>query len=258
LRLTTTQEMLRNTPAKEGFDNPDGIARTSSTFQCCSRTQKLSDRGEIKPVTAEVAILNTAAVALATDSAVTLGSGGKVYNSASKLFALSKYHPVGIMFFNNAALLGVPWESTIKIYRERLGSTSFPHLNDYFQHFLDFIRSAEDLFPRAEQEKELRNTLGRFFTRLRKEIDEAVKQGFEKNPQMPRRNVQRILANTIRAHYTEWRQLPTLTDWSARKMALFSQEIEPIFSEVKDRVFQHHDFSPAALRHLRQLAAMLF
>lgn len=42
-------------------------------------------------MTAEVAILNREAVVIAADSAVTLGSPvGKVYNSANKLFALSR------------------------------------------------------------------------------------------------------------------------------------------------------------------------
>ena len=46
-------------------------------------------------MTAEVAIMNTQGIALAADSAVTL-SIGKTYNSADKLFALSKDHPVGM------------------------------------------------------------------------------------------------------------------------------------------------------------------
>jgi hypothetical protein len=50
-------------------------------------------------MTAEVAILNTHGVALAADSAITvsIGSEKKVYNTGNKLFALSKYHPIGIM-----------------------------------------------------------------------------------------------------------------------------------------------------------------
>ena len=40
---------------------------------------------------------------------MTLGTG-KVY-PANKLFALSKYHPVGVMVYNNAELMDVPWET---------------------------------------------------------------------------------------------------------------------------------------------------
>jgi hypothetical protein len=39
-------------------------------------------------MTAEVAILNSSAIAIAADSAVTIGRGKKIYNSALKVFSL--------------------------------------------------------------------------------------------------------------------------------------------------------------------------
>ena len=50
-------------------------------------------------MTAEVAVMNSQAVALAADSAMTINypDGQKIYNSVNKLFMLSKYAPVGIM-----------------------------------------------------------------------------------------------------------------------------------------------------------------
>ncbi len=52
-------------------------------------------------MTAEIAIMNKEAIALASDSAVTSiqENGQKIFTSANKLFSLSKYHPVGIMIF---------------------------------------------------------------------------------------------------------------------------------------------------------------
>lgn len=67
-------------------------------------------------MTAEIAVLNKTGVALAADSAVTIGTTGaqKVYNSANKLFTLSKYQPVGIMIYGGASFMGIPWENLIK------------------------------------------------------------------------------------------------------------------------------------------------
>lgn len=48
-------------------------------------------------MTAIVAVLNKHAVAIAADSAVTMGDTHKVVNSANKIFTLSKYHPVAVM-----------------------------------------------------------------------------------------------------------------------------------------------------------------
>ena len=81
-------------------------------------------------MTAEIAIMNKEAIALAADSAVTMTveSGQKIFTSANKLFALSKYHPVGIMVYGNAVFMGIPWENIIKTYRSRVGKKKFSTL----------------------------------------------------------------------------------------------------------------------------------
>ena len=50
-------------------------------------------------MSAIVAALNGHAAAIAADSAVTIG-GRKVFNSANKIFTLSKYAPVAIAIYN--------------------------------------------------------------------------------------------------------------------------------------------------------------
>ena len=90
-------------------------------------------------MTAEVAIMNTRGIAMAADSAVTLGGSGKIYNSADKLFALSKEHPVGIMIYGSAGIMGVSWEIIIKDYRDYLGSKSFDKLIKYKMDFINFL-----------------------------------------------------------------------------------------------------------------------
>jgi len=89
-------------------------------------------------MTAEVAIMNKTGIALAADSAVTLG-GGKIYNSADKLFALSKYHPVGIMIYGSASFMGIAWETIIKCYRDDLKDKSFEKLKDYENDFINYL-----------------------------------------------------------------------------------------------------------------------
>jgi hypothetical protein len=91
-------------------------------------------------MTAEVAIMNTQGIALAADSAVTLDAGnGKTYNSADKLFALSKYHPVGIMMYSSAGIMGIEWETIIKTYRDFLGKKSFDTLSEYAGDFINYL-----------------------------------------------------------------------------------------------------------------------
>lgn len=119
-------------------------------------------------MTAEVAILNKDAVALAADSAVTFAAQRKLFNTASKLFALSHRHPVGIMIYNGASYMGIPWETIIKMYRERLGHTRFETLKDYSDHFLEFLRDHEEgLFARGLQDQYFQTVIGDFFLRIR-------------------------------------------------------------------------------------------
>lgn len=84
-------------------------------------------------LTAVIGILNKNAVAIAADSAVTVSgnSGRKIYNTANKIFTLSKYHPVSVIVYNSANFITTPWEIIIKLYRNELKEKSFPSLQDY-------------------------------------------------------------------------------------------------------------------------------
>ncbi len=92
-------------------------------------------------MTAEVVIMNKRALALATDSTVTIGKHSKFHNSVNKLFQLSKYHPVGIMIFSNAEFMGVPWEIIIKQYRRIIKKEAYKTLEDYCNKFFEYINS---------------------------------------------------------------------------------------------------------------------
>lgn len=97
-------------------------------------------------MTAEIAVMNRNAVALAADSAVTLQlpEGPKIYYT-NKLFALSKYQPVGVMIYGSADFMGLPWETIIKRYRAQLGNRSFARLQNYGDDFLRHIEQQRDL-----------------------------------------------------------------------------------------------------------------
>jgi hypothetical protein len=77
-------------------------------------------------VTAEVVILNKSAAVLAADSAVTIqtSQARKTYNSASKIAMVSREPPIGAVVYGKADLLGVPWESIKRLYRDHLRSHS--------------------------------------------------------------------------------------------------------------------------------------
>lgn len=102
-------------------------------------------------MTAIVGILNKQAIAVAADSAVTVGGGMKIYNTANKLFTLSKRHPVGVAIYNDASYNGcVPWEVVIKMYRNHLQDTSFPTVEGYATDLISYLDDFRSKFYKQE------------------------------------------------------------------------------------------------------------
>ena len=89
-------------------------------------------------MTAEIAILNRAAVAIAADSAVTLAADHKVYKTANKIFPLSLDPPIVIMFHGSGALGPIPWETIVEEYK-RNSSTDLATVEEYGSDFIGFL-----------------------------------------------------------------------------------------------------------------------
>ena len=124
-------------------------------------------------MTAEIAILNTSAVALAADSAVTAYPGGnqKIFSSANKLFALTEHAPVGILIYGNAGFMGMPLETLIKEYRRKHGQEVFPRLEGYMIAFCQFL--TEDIGGRVTERDEEEFILG-LAAQILNEIDGTI------------------------------------------------------------------------------------
>ena len=101
--------------------------------------------------------MNTRGIALAADSAVTLGDGQKIYHNAEKLLQLAPSAPVGIMTFGSADLMEVPWETIVAGYRQRLGDQHYDTLPEYLEDFIAFTEGAVTMFPDAMQQKRFGN-----------------------------------------------------------------------------------------------------
>lgn len=97
-------------------------------------------------MSAGICIMNKNAIALAADSAVTIGDHVAIHNSANKLFALSKVEPVGMIIYANSNFMQVPMEIIIKQYKQEHGLDSFKILKDYTFSFIKYIENNSKLF----------------------------------------------------------------------------------------------------------------
>lgn len=154
-------------------------------------------------MTAEIAILNTTGIALAADSAVTLeipsgtSNKRKIYNGTNKLFTLSKFHPVGIMVFGNATLLGLPWEVIIKNYRSKLWKKEFDKLSDYAD---DFRKYLEHVLPEDEQQQYFKHHLSSYFQIICQDIIKEVADLTNNGVKIPLTKVKLVVAHNIKNH----------------------------------------------------------
>lgn len=134
-------------------------------------------------MTSEVVIMNKHGLSLAADSAITSGRDGiqKVYNSANKLFSLSRDHSVGLMVYGAASFMEVPWGVVIKSYRDQLNETPFANLNDYIEDFLNYICQDDRINQQDVEDIIVYRTFSDVLKRLVNEveliIDEKEREG---------------------------------------------------------------------------------
>lgn len=211
-------------------------------------------------MTAEIAILNKSAVALAADSAVTLqtGTGQKIYNSVNKLFALSKYQPVGVMIYGGADFMGIPWESIIKEHRRELGTRNFNTLREYVTNFVSWLENAKVLIPEEHQRTLLDATARNYFGGIREEIFSSVNEIIRREGSVTTVRVQELADIVIAKHNEFWKSKPRLAtlpdDFAASLVQEYRQAIENILLEV----FEKLPLTPVAHAMLVDLPGLLY
>ncbi|MDD7344482.1 MAG: hypothetical protein PUG69_03225 [Ruminococcus sp.] len=114
-------------------------------------------------MSAGICIMNKNAIAMAADSAVTIGQHIAIHNSANKLFAISRCEPVGVIVYSSASFMQIPIEIIIKQYKSFLGKKRFNSLKDYVADFMSYLETNSKLF---HFEKNEMNYIERVFVDL--------------------------------------------------------------------------------------------
>jgi hypothetical protein len=159
-------------------------------------------------MTAEVVIMNKECVALAADSAGTL-TAEKIFNSSNKIFRLIKGLPMGLMVFNRAEFMGVPWETVIKLYRLYLEDQkkNFPTVESCSKDFCSFLilefKNKEDVYFKTESFLILQNICGNIA-----QVCSYIEELNEKD--LSDTEIQRITQKTINDYYNGWTDSPLI------------------------------------------------
>jgi hypothetical protein len=187
-------------------------------------------------MTAQVAILNRTAVALASDSAVTI-SGDKlnIYQTVNKLFTASKYEPVGVMVYGSADLMGVPWESTVKLFRKSLGPTKYRSLHEYGDALVAFLQTNRTLFPEAAQEMFVQVRASELVSATAEGIIAIAKEKIDAGEQIVASGAAAIAAEVIAGIAADWEGRPRLTCFSAQDDEALQAKYGDVIAQVIGR-----------------------
>lgn len=194
-------------------------------------------------MTAEVAVMNKSAVALAADSAmtVTVANPPKTYPT-NKLFALSKHHPIGIMIYNNAEFMNVPWETIVKMYRRQLGTSTKSTVKDYAEDFLGYAGNSS--ICTAEQRRDnLLRIANDLFVRIANDVHAIINN----QPSGGTLDVPVVIRDVVSSHSN------ALTD-AGEAMSMQSIDTAALIDAHADEIDARidHYFSPHMVSSLRQ------
>jgi hypothetical protein len=200
-------------------------------------------------MTTEIAVSNRLGIALATDSAVTIGRGGavKVFDTADKLFELSSLHPVAVMINGNMECLGVPWEILAKDFRRAEGPKPRASVKEWTQDFLTYVEGhlliSEEAIARyvervATKEIEVVQTrvsnllFNHIFETSRRDL---AKDGVTRGPKFEGFDIQKVLLQTIgqrRQYLEDFPVVEVLKDITSEQITTaYSEKIRALLVE---------------------------
>ncbi len=202
-------------------------------------------------MTAEIAVMNEEAIALAADSAVT--GPAKIFTSANKIFALSKYHPVALMVYDTAQFHGVPWETIVKQYRRELGDECFPTLDAHAEHFLKYFNTAKELFPPEAQERGTATLVYTLFRAILKDAFGEVEKRIGNGEEPSGEDVVKDIEESIDWHHGRWKGAKIRPDLPSGYRERVKKKCAKLVDETLETVFEKVPLSKRAKRKLRQL-----
>jgi hypothetical protein len=209
-------------------------------------------------MTAEIAIMNKRAIALATDSAVTIGERNRFYNTANKLFMLSKFQPVGIMIYNNAEFMGIPWETIIKEYRKELDINIFDNLSDYGEDFIKYLNSQYSIFENYE-ENYYCQVVCPFISEISNTIDNECKSLIEINQRELNNNeIKGIIHNKIDYYYDIINNKMNLNDIPTDLTISIKDGYHEKFEEIMKEILGVENIDVEYVEKLEHISNMIF
>ena len=135
------------------------------------------------------------------------------------------------MIYGNASLLDVPWEIIIKTCRDKIGSNKYKHLEEYGDHFIDYIKQS-NFFSEKSQETWVESNVIGYYTGIREELFNHFKL---QKKQLTESEIYAHFKTIITKHHTDLNSLKLIPNSDNN----FEKNLKTKHTEIFDKVFNH-------------------
>lgn len=206
-------------------------------------------------MTAEIGLMNRLGVALAADSAITLGGeDGKIYASADKLFQLSLSAPVGAMTYGNASLVDIPWETVVKTYRKQGRNNTFDTIEGYAYDFIKFLKRRREMFSRSLQRITAETWLNLLFRNVCDEIWKKLKEKEKVGKKISEKEIRETVADVVQETLAIVRKWEIPSGLPKNIQPTLRKKLRGWLLSIKRKSFKDLPMTAAASRNLTTIA----
>jgi hypothetical protein len=207
-------------------------------------------------MTAEVAILNKLGVALAADSAASIGDDAEKIYHTNKLFGLSTSCPVGVMIYDSADHLMTPLEIIIKLFREHCRDAPEPTVRQYVDKFLAFLSDKRFLNETTER-AHIRQVVVRLLLDVKDKVDELAIDVIQRTRNYPRKSLERLLLDVIGHTVAELRREEPIKSLAGISNNQIIETYKNEISEATRAIFPDLSFDGTLRQKLHGLISLL-
>jgi len=204
-------------------------------------------------MTAEIAILNKSAVALAADSAVTIGRppSAKVYNTVNKIFEISPH--VGLMVYGRLDFMGLPFETIIKEYRKSFAGRTLSTIKEHGEAFRHYLVKSVPLTDK-DRLQNIDITINSHFAEAYQKYDRQVRDDIATRGTFQRSKLSGIFQTLIRAEIHKTQSVSFSVGFARKALP---QNYSGLIDQLAENHFSGVTLSEASRTLIRQWSGYL-
>ena len=170
------------------------------------------------------------------------------------IFGIAPGVPVAIVAFGANDMMGVPWETIVRMYARQLGTRTYATLEEYAVSFFAFIERSDALCPPQLQVERVRRCVASIWADYRDRIEAIADQRATTSAAERRTELATILRE-------DWRDCEGRADvaaldegFGARVVATYGEQID----ELEDETFGDMQLTQELRAELRSVLAMMY